>query len=248
MAKYHINPSSGDPSQCRARAGNCPFGSDDEHYGSSTEARVAYEEQMQAKTSAVANQVPSTFNMKQLNDLAKSTSSPLIQEEVVKRGSERTLKNFAKNKKAKGELLLKANERASSQDTKKALVLNENYPTEALTDDEFGEVLEAEEYWSQRTRQLLESDRVNDAIADKVKADGRVAHCILRNPNQISPKKYNEICESNYRLIGEGLKAGRYPLGERVDELDPDLLMICLILQNSLEGCGNLVILILLTF
>lgn len=42
MAKYHINPETGNPGVCRATK-QCRFGSANEHYGSKDEARAAYE-------------------------------------------------------------------------------------------------------------------------------------------------------------------------------------------------------------
>lgn len=43
MTSYHLNPTTGDPGKCRAQAGNCPFGSADEHYESKADARKAFE-------------------------------------------------------------------------------------------------------------------------------------------------------------------------------------------------------------
>ena len=45
MARYHLNPETGDPGLCRARRGSCPYGGPAVHYGSAEEARVAYEAQ-----------------------------------------------------------------------------------------------------------------------------------------------------------------------------------------------------------
>ena len=42
MAKYHINPKTGNAGICRAQAGGCPFGGDDEHYSTREEALTAY--------------------------------------------------------------------------------------------------------------------------------------------------------------------------------------------------------------
>lgn len=42
MAKYHIN-SAGEPGECQANAGNCPFGGEANHYPSAENARAAYE-------------------------------------------------------------------------------------------------------------------------------------------------------------------------------------------------------------
>lgn len=43
MVKYHINPETGNPNQCKAKIA-CPFGSlENDHYASKEEARQAYE-------------------------------------------------------------------------------------------------------------------------------------------------------------------------------------------------------------
>lgn len=41
-AKFHINPQTGDPSECHALV-KCPFGGDDKHFPSVAEARTAFE-------------------------------------------------------------------------------------------------------------------------------------------------------------------------------------------------------------
>jgi hypothetical protein len=43
MAKYHINPDSGEASACKATKGKCPFGGAEEHYASLDKAREAFE-------------------------------------------------------------------------------------------------------------------------------------------------------------------------------------------------------------
>lgn len=43
MSKYHINRSSGETGPCRAEKGQCPFGSEAEHYETAELARQAYE-------------------------------------------------------------------------------------------------------------------------------------------------------------------------------------------------------------
>lgn len=51
MTRYHINPKTGNPNKCSAKAGNCPFkgsdGAEAIHYGSADEARVGYEKEME---------------------------------------------------------------------------------------------------------------------------------------------------------------------------------------------------------
>jgi len=46
MTKYHVNPETGNPGKCRASDGNCPFGSEDQHYPTHADAQFAYEDQM----------------------------------------------------------------------------------------------------------------------------------------------------------------------------------------------------------
>lgn len=46
MAKYHIN-GEGNPGACRAKPGNCPFGSESDHYADAKEARKIYERQQE---------------------------------------------------------------------------------------------------------------------------------------------------------------------------------------------------------
>lgn len=43
--KFHINPETGNPNKCSAKSGNCPFGSDSEHFESKAEARLNFEYQ-----------------------------------------------------------------------------------------------------------------------------------------------------------------------------------------------------------
>lgn len=51
--KYHINPETGNPNQCRAKSGNCPFGTDADHYPDKDTARAAYEAQVEAGDTTV---------------------------------------------------------------------------------------------------------------------------------------------------------------------------------------------------
>lgn len=43
MAKFHVNPITGNAGKCTATKDNCPFGSDSEHYASADDARQAFE-------------------------------------------------------------------------------------------------------------------------------------------------------------------------------------------------------------
>lgn len=43
MARYHINPQTGNPGLCKAQSGGCPFGEMEDHFDTKIEARNAYE-------------------------------------------------------------------------------------------------------------------------------------------------------------------------------------------------------------
>ena len=47
--KYHIHYGTGEVRRCKAKAGNCPFGKDAEHYSSAPEARRAFEKWMEVQ-------------------------------------------------------------------------------------------------------------------------------------------------------------------------------------------------------
>lgn len=53
MARYHINPETGNPNKCGAVKGNCPFGGTNEHYDTKAEAQAAYETHMDQTTDAL---------------------------------------------------------------------------------------------------------------------------------------------------------------------------------------------------
>ncbi len=44
MAKFHLNPTTGEPGKCSAEQGNCPFSSADDHFDSAEDAREVAEE------------------------------------------------------------------------------------------------------------------------------------------------------------------------------------------------------------
>lgn len=48
MTRFHINDA-GNPGECRALHGQCPFGSESEHHASAEEARKAYEVSMETE-------------------------------------------------------------------------------------------------------------------------------------------------------------------------------------------------------
>jgi len=49
MAKYHVNPATGEPGRCTAENGNCPFSDVSDHFDTAVEARVGYEKEMESR-------------------------------------------------------------------------------------------------------------------------------------------------------------------------------------------------------
>lgn len=58
MAKFHINPETGNPGECTARAGRCPYGAEAPHYGSAEEARTAFEASMSSHPAGKLRKTP----------------------------------------------------------------------------------------------------------------------------------------------------------------------------------------------
>ena len=77
---FHINPQTGNPNQCRAQKGNCPFGGAADHYESKAEARQAYEAKMGsgAKPSLqmVSHDKPEDMTTGKGNTYSKVTEQP----------------------------------------------------------------------------------------------------------------------------------------------------------------------------
>lgn len=61
MSKWHINDK-GDPGECSATKGECPFKNDDgspaPHYDTAEEARIAFEKEMEEYTDSIFNKAP----------------------------------------------------------------------------------------------------------------------------------------------------------------------------------------------
>lgn len=53
MAKFHVNPNTGNPGSCKSTKGKCPFGTEEEHFGTQQEATVAAEKLMTDNYTAV---------------------------------------------------------------------------------------------------------------------------------------------------------------------------------------------------
>lgn len=47
MAKFHINPETGNAGACKAVNGKCPFGSEDEHFATKREAQAVFEKKQE---------------------------------------------------------------------------------------------------------------------------------------------------------------------------------------------------------
>jgi hypothetical protein len=79
MASYHLNPVTGTPGSCRAKAGNCPFSPVEEHHASAAAAREAFESKMEL---AAAKPTPERQLKKHQAELAALKSGV---EQVIQR-------------------------------------------------------------------------------------------------------------------------------------------------------------------
>lgn len=59
MARFHVNPESGKPGQCKAQHGGCPFGGEENHFASQAEAQAHYEATMANETVPASLKAPS---------------------------------------------------------------------------------------------------------------------------------------------------------------------------------------------
>jgi hypothetical protein len=78
--KFHIN-TKGEPGQCHAERGRCPFGSEDEHYATRGGASAAYERSMHSDTLPKLEKVPTRDQVNQTLD-AMSRGEDTIPEGV----------------------------------------------------------------------------------------------------------------------------------------------------------------------
>lgn len=76
MAKYHINPDTGNPGECSAKLGKCPYGTEVHHYESKEAARVGYEKLMEDH--GLAN--PLLSELVSVESFAKAIEAGLISE------------------------------------------------------------------------------------------------------------------------------------------------------------------------
>lgn len=92
MAKFHINPNTGEPGLCKATI-SCPFGGEDNHFDSPEAARAVFEDRMadqtfnQAKV-ATASATPTMF----ASDKARSLLSTVVgkdYDQVISNAKER---------------------------------------------------------------------------------------------------------------------------------------------------------------
>ena len=111
MAKFHINPQTGDAGPCNAAKGGCPFGGDEIHFTSLTAAREA-SEKLLANSYGDGALVKRT--LQELNSIAKDTSDPEAIASIIANGSERTLNNLAQNKNLTDEQAKDALEKATT--------------------------------------------------------------------------------------------------------------------------------------
>lgn len=82
MAKYHVNPNTGNSGTCKSTKGKCPFGSEDEHFSTPEAANAAAEKLMSEQYSAV-NSAYRKKDTSALDGMNRELKKRIISEAVV---------------------------------------------------------------------------------------------------------------------------------------------------------------------
>jgi hypothetical protein len=218
---YHTN-GEGNVGPCKATtARGCPFGGPEVHYSSPEAARSAYEERMD--TSILPQ---GSLKLAELNAAAKTSTDPAVIEQVIARGSERTLRNFAKNPGATGEQLARAAERGDDE-TAFTLANHPAFPIAAMKPTHFARLLSDDRLsiYDRKGKRLLADPEVTDdhyrAVASIQGRDtgGRrdtngMKRMMLQSSNKLSPELIAAQALSNTHLLGGALRGGRFPVGK----------------------------------
>lgn len=94
MPKYHINPATGNPNVCRARAGGCPFASEDNHYDTKEDARAAYEASMDGSLVSFAGEARMDAHQSK-SDFGVSPNARAGGEQAIDSGLEKDVKGMS---------------------------------------------------------------------------------------------------------------------------------------------------------
>lgn len=213
MAKFHIN-GKGEVLPCVASVRDCDFGDQEDHYTTKIEARKAYESQM------AQNVIPDSENkantpLRELNALAKITNDPEVIEEAIERGSDRTLRNLARNDNFyDAERLVRAYDNATTDETKAALVKNINFPVSKMSGEEYLAKASSAKTIRQISREMSRSNEVNDTHAKTLEGGKAfmLELAILRNKdNQLTTDGVANLAHNSMFHLEAAIESGRYP-------------------------------------
>ena len=214
--QYHVNDK-GEPGICRTVKGKCPFGAKN-HYPTANAAREAYEKSQPTLLSSRPVLSPG-----ELFNESKTTSDPRIWNEIIQKGSSRTLANLARNPKIDSDYLIKIHDRAVEKEEYGVLihcVSNSKYPIGKLTEEDFSHL---SEQWSAGgifTRIARSDDLGDEQISSLVKRAKQYVPFALRNPNnKVSKEKFNEIAHSDNFLKNSARNDPRYENVENFPEM-----------------------------
>lgn len=195
--RYHINTDTGRAGQCGAAEGNCPFGTESQHYTSAVAARAAYEASREADTF--------TMSLKDMNATAKATDDHDAIAKLIESGSERTLNNLAKNQNLTLAEIKGALERTTNPSTRASLLTNQFGPAELITPEDLEELVyrlskersETAPFYkggSKNLASLINNDFLTDAHFNTVMNSDRFSEAVkkrfsivLAESNSISP-------------------------------------------------------------
>ncbi len=206
MAKYHINPSTGDAGTCSAQKGNCPFGGDEVHFTSAEAAREASEEIL-AKNFGGGALVKRS--LQELNSLAKDTADNEVIANIIANGSERTLNNLAQNPNLSDAQAKEALDKATTPRVRAMLMMRgKGSDFSSMTPADYEEIVfqQAKKgFSSQLARGYVLNPHVTDEAFKEVMASSRIKDRdkspivmqTLAEPNKITPKLFAEELAKN---------------------------------------------------
>jgi len=209
MSKFHINDK-GNVSKCNATKGQCPFGSDDQHYSTSNEAYVAFEKGMHDNIlSSQKKEITEEGKYQLINDIfLKFPKAKLDQSETstiiftIKDTDINDMEEFERlGFSYHSEPILGSNSRNLIVDTHFPKI--GNVPSVKTID-------QVKEYISDKNAQLKSLVRTDSEIdtpyTRKLVFEICVLNKITKNDVLISVKKFDEMVEDNkFDIFGRNL-------------------------------------------
>lgn len=175
MKRYHIN-SRGDAGVCRAFAGECPFGTEQEHHSSPEKAREAFEKAHGSSFGSDSKHVK--VGRFQLANVAATSTDPDELMAVAQSGNTRAIEALSKNPAATADALVEARTKnAYATSTMMALEDHPNYPVWAMSNPGLTRKTDRGDFSGKNPKDtLFASSEVNGAVMHYATMIGNDGH------------------------------------------------------------------------